>query len=1626
LIAADLPLPIPSTGSQGMIALASSFEKTILSALDEDFECDMISIGGVPVRRGSDNDLFGRKHERDLEHNRILDSSSGDVSTMSDVLFDLRLIQPCPDCSNTQAVMLGAQVFHTTFDELSDKADSGSLSVIFCIFGEVAGVVSEPCEVTISSAEGTSLDVEFVRDDDDSDDVRTPRPTPKPVRPDPTPEPTPKPTAMPVTSAPTPKPFSMTWPPTDPPVDVETLPPTDQPVTTTPETLSPTASQTMPSDGVCTEAGQRQCCRAKCFGVPHHDGDELPGEINIDGKPIIMKRKNKKNKKNMKKMERMQARGETIAKKSDEASPPSEPLTKKERKHNMKKKRQAEKEKVFEGLRHRALGHTAQCLANDHDTMDAEAYCQCLHCNIDSCPKCPSEGGTPTPSPGDSLEPTTSPVAGGDPVDTMAPTTEEPDSTSSPTMTKSDTSSPTISHVPTSMTPGASSSPTSSPSNNSKSALPTVSPNVAPTTSSPTNAPSMTPSVAATTVVTGSPTSGDTVEATVAPTSMPPGAIYYDGFEQGTFPEGDDEWTTTGDALWELTSERAASGVYSIRSPILQNEELTKLSSNVTMTTNPNWAGGKLVYSVLAAVNMPFDNCFYYVDGEVMGNLADMTQFETQEIEVDPGRHTITWSYTFNPIPLPAFPPMPGNRIAAVIIDDVYLMPIDAIPVTPSPTVAVVPTALSTGSPTLTSTVTTVAPTSIPQGAIYYDGFEQGTFPEGDDEWTTTGDASWELTSERAASGVYSIRSPNHFNQDLKTLSSNVTINTNPNWAGGTLVYSVLAGVNMPYDNCLVYVDGIVEGGLSDMTEFETQGIEVGPGRHTITWTYTFNPVPLPGFPSIPGDRIGAVFIDDVYLRPIDAIPMTPSPTVSIVSTVSPSSSPTPSPALTTVAPTSIPPGAIYYGGFEKGTFPDGYGEWGTAGDASWELTTERAASGVYSIRSPDLGLDNITPFTSNVTFFTNPAWNDGTVVYSVLSGVAMPYDDLILYVDGVIRDNLSNMVEFETKQIQVGPGAHQIVWSYRFNPIKLAVMPPLPNSHIGAAFIDDVYFLPAGFTSAPSTGPPASLPVPGTAAPTIVVRPPTAPPTDQSPISVSPTPPLAPTTIAPTSTPPEALYYDGFERGTFPSDIEWSVAGDGLWELSSERATSGVFSIKSPMLIDADDTPTKNANVTLSTNPTWGDGTLYYSVLAGVNMPFDDLLLYVDGELRAEFSGMTEFQVEKIELGPGRHTITWSYKSNPNQLDNFPPLPSGRIGSAFIDDVYFVPGGALGLPAVPTGSPIASIGSTTTSPSVVAANTPSPNVASVDEFFDGFETGDLTALDWSLSGEQEWMVDETKPFEGIFSAHIRTDDISTPDGFAQLDLGVDLATAAFVQFYFYAPVSMPFESFNLQVDGQFLRGLSTEDETWAEGGAFLSSGLHTISWRLEKNPGGAPEAALENLKPPAYRLGEAWLDNVALLGATPSFLETWESGDFTANPWMLSGVGDWRITDSDAFEGANSATIKSDDIEANSGISELSIDIITEQGGTLTFRILPSVSGPFEEGNVMLDGIVVASYSSPMSDWIAQEIAIQPGKRKVTFQLNKNSGGIGAEQIGFIPSPAGRKGQMWLDRIQFLATVEP
>ena len=139
-----------------------------------------------------------------------------------------------------------------------------------------------------------------------------------------------------------------------------------------------------------------------------------------------------------------------------------------------------------------------------------------------------------------------------------------------------------------------------------------------------------------------------------------------------------------------------------------------------------------------------------------------------------------------------------------------------------------------------------------------------------------------------------------------------------------------------------------------------------------------------------------------------------------------------------------------------------------TEGTLPWALSTERAFTGVYSIKSPILVNDDSTQAQAEATFVTEPSWDSGTLTFQVLASTEMPFDLFEYFVDGTKRGELDGKTEWEMVEVTMSPGGHIVSFRYTFSPVPLSVLPPqslLSDDYLGAVWIDDVAFYPAGVT---------------------------------------------------------------------------------------------------------------------------------------------------------------------------------------------------------------------------------------------------------------------------------------------------------------------------------------------------------------------------------------------------------------------------------------------------------------------------------------------------------------------------------------------------------------------------------
>ena len=239
---------------------------------------------------------------------------------------------------------------------------------------------------------------------------------------------------------------------------------------------------------------------------------------------------------------------------------------------------------------------------------------------------------------------------------------------------------------------------------------------------------------------------------------------------------------------------------------------------------------GTLHFSLKVGVQMPYDWFQYKVDGgepEYRWN-NPMAEFQKETVEIPQGQHLIEFQYEFNPrnIPAQGFPPDGINpyRTGVVYLDDVYFVPNPPCdPLEPNP----------------------------------YD-FEEASFPVS--PWSTTGEGDnlWSLTNDKAFSGITSLRSPVLESITAGKAESNATLQVCDDFDGGYLQFQYIASVQAPLDLFFVSIDGeeaVLNGNGTEWTLSPQFGMS--PGRHTIDFSYRFNPFDLDSLPQSRPEREG-------------------------------------------------------------------------------------------------------------------------------------------------------------------------------------------------------------------------------------------------------------------------------------------------------------------------------------------------------------------------------------------------------------------------------------------------------------------------------------------------------------------------------------------------------------------------------------------------------------------------------------------------------------------------------------------------------------------------------------------------------------------------------------------------
>ncbi|MBS3768245.1 MAG: hypothetical protein KGY75_09050, partial [Candidatus Cloacimonetes bacterium] len=113
----------------------------------------------------------------------------------------------------------------------------------------------------------------------------------------------------------------------------------------------------------------------------------------------------------------------------------------------------------------------------------------------------------------------------------------------------------------------------------------------------------------------------------------------------------------------------------------------------------------------------------------------------------------------------------------------------------------------------------------------------------------------------------------------------------------------------------------------------------------------------------------------------------------------------------------------------------------------------------------------------------------------------------------------------------------------------------------------------------------------------------------------------------------------------------------------------------------------------------------------------------------------------------------------------------------------------------------------------------------------EGFETGDFTAMDWNMSGNADWIITSTSPYQGDYCA--QSGDI---DHNQTTELSVNLDVyAGEISFYRKVSSESSYDFLQFYVDG-VIQGQWSGNIGWSEVSVPVTAGNHTFKWVYEKD----------------------------------------------------------------------------------------------------------------------------------------------------------------------------------------------
>lgn len=251
------------------------------------------------------------------------------------------------------------------------------------------------------------------------------------------------------------------------------------------------------------------------------------------------------------------------------------------------------------------------------------------------------------------------------------------------------------------------------------------------------------------------------------------------GFEDGAVPVS---WTATGDAPWRATDATAAGGSWSLASGDIGSNDTSGLVATVAFPVDV-----RLTFALRVSSEASYDFLRLFVDGAEVEAWSGTVTWTTYELDLPAGPHTIEWRYTKD-------------------------------------------ASLSSGSDTAWIDDVRFVPPPGPASTFAAWDFEAPGLPAG---FSTSGDASWFVSTASASSGAQSAESGDIGDSDVTRLT------TTAEWPGaGTVSFALRVSSESSYDYLEFYIDGERVERWSGTVDWRTVTYPVSAGSHTLEWVY--------------------------------------------------------------------------------------------------------------------------------------------------------------------------------------------------------------------------------------------------------------------------------------------------------------------------------------------------------------------------------------------------------------------------------------------------------------------------------------------------------------------------------------------------------------------------------------------------------------------------------------------------------------------------------------------------------------------------------------------------------------------------------------------------------------------